>query len=100
MSAMLEDQNKKMAATLVDQNNPPRIELYFNANNTFCWIKSMRLLVTWMKTLYITNFDYLHSRVCHIKKFLLKICSFQTRSPIKFIEYCMVQNWVNNNNID
>lgn len=34
MSAMLEDQNKEMAATLVDQNSPPGIEL-FKQEKTF-----------------------------------------------------------------
>ena len=45
-AAMLVFQNKGMAAMMVNQTNPPGIELYFYANTFLCFSNPIWLLVT------------------------------------------------------
>ena len=45
-AAMLVFQNKKMAAMMVYQTNPPEIELHFYANTFLCFSDPIWLLVT------------------------------------------------------
>ena len=51
-AAILVFWNKETAAMLVYQTKPLGIELHFHANFSFCGMKLIWTLVTWVKTLY------------------------------------------------
>ena len=55
-TAMLVSLNNRTAAMLVSPTNPPGIEVYYHANVFFCFRGKKRLLITWVKTLYIAKY--------------------------------------------
>ena len=52
---ILVEGNKEMPAMLVQQDIPQGIELRFHSSVCFCLIKSICLLISWLKTIYLTN---------------------------------------------
>ena len=54
--AILVFKNEQTAAMLLYQTKPPRMEVHFHANFSFCAMKLTWPLVTWVKTLYTNKY--------------------------------------------